>query len=181
MGECVTVAVLKNVATLPAMPTSIAGDSVVTIHYKLTLDDGSIADSSFDGEPLVYLHGYGNLVLGLERQLLGKKKGDQFDAAVLPAEGYGDYDPAAEHKYPRSSFPKNAELSVGMGFHTQDKKGNSVPLFVKELNGDEVVVTSNHPLAGQRLNFQIEVLDLRAATKQELQHGHVHGKGGHHH
>lgn len=68
-----------------------------------------------------------------------------------------------------------------MGFHTQDKKGNSVPLFVKELNGDEVVVTSNHPLAGQRLNFQIEVLDLRAATKQELQHGHVHGKGGHHH
>ena len=98
------------------MPTAIAKDTVASIHYKLTLDDGSIADSSFDGDPLTYLHGHGNLVPGLERQLLGKKAGDKFEAVVPPAEGYGEYDPQAEHTYPRTAFPKDVELHVGMGF-----------------------------------------------------------------
>jgi FKBP-type peptidyl-prolyl cis-trans isomerase SlyD len=163
------------------MPTAIAKDTVASIHYKLTLDDGSIADSSFDGEPLTYLHGHGNLVPGLERQLLGKKAGDKFEAVVPPAEGYGEYDPQAEHTYPRTAFPKDVELHVGMGFHTQDKQGNTIPLFIRELMKDQVVVTTNHPLAGQRLNFTIEVIKLRAATREELAHGHVHGPGGHHH
>ena len=163
------------------MPTSIAADAVVTIHYKLTLDDGSIADSSFDGDPLTYLHGHGNLVPGLERQLADKKVGDKFEAVVPPAEGYGEYDPQAEHTYPRTAFPKDAELHVGMGFHTQDKQGNTIPLFIRELKKDQVVVTTNHPLAGQRLNFSIEVVKLRKATHEELEHGHVHGPGGHHH
>ena len=162
-------------------PTSIADGAVVTIHYRLTLDDGSIADSSFGGEPLAYLHGHGNLVPGLERQLAGRKPGDAFEALVDAVEGYGEFDPDGERRLPRSAFPKDVELHPGMGFHTEDRAGNVLPLFVKELAGDEVVVTTNHPLAGQRLSFKIEVLQIRRATAQELQHGHVHGPGGHHH
>lgn len=162
-------------------PNSIQADSVVTIHYQLTLDDGSIADSSFGGQPLAYLHGHGNLVPGLERQLLGKKAGEKLDAVVLPADGYGEFDPAAEHTLPRSAFPKKMNLQPGMGFHTEDEHKNVIPLFVKEVRGEEVVVTQNHPLAGQRLNFKIEIVGVRKATHEELSHGHVHGPGGHHH
>lgn len=160
---------------------SIAKDTVATIHYQLTLDDGSIADSSFGQEPLAYLHGHGNIVPGLERQLTGRSAGDRFEAEVQAREGYGEFDPAAEQTVPRSAFPPGAELHVGMGLHGEDEEGNTMPLFVKELRGDEVVVTANHPLAGQRLNFRIEVLAVRAATREELAHGHVHGPGGHHH
>ncbi|MGE3172801.1 MAG: peptidylprolyl isomerase [Planctomycetota bacterium] len=163
------------------MPDSIAKDAVVTIHYQLTLDDGTIADSSFGGEPLAYLHGHGNLVPGLERQLVGRKSGDTLEAVVPAAEGYGEFDPAAEQALPRSAFPKDVDLQPGMGFHTEDDHGNVVPLFVKQVGEQEVVVTQNHPLAGQRLNFKIEVLKVRKATKDELAHGHVHGPGGHHH
>lgn len=163
------------------MPNSIAQDSVVSIHYQLTLDDGSIADSSFGGDPLLYLHGHGNLVPGLERQLGGKNAGDKFETTVLPADGYGEFDPAAEQTLPRSAFPPKVDIQPGMGFHTQDKQGNPVPLFVKELKGDQVVISYNHPLAGQRLHFKIEIVKVRKATKEELAHGHVHGPGGHHH
>jgi FKBP-type peptidyl-prolyl cis-trans isomerase SlyD len=164
-------------------PLSIQKNSVVTIHYQLTLDDGSIADSSFGGEPLTYLHGHGNLVPGLERQLAGRKAGDKFEAAVAAAEGYGDFDPDAEQVLPRSAFPPKMDLRPGMGFHTEDERGNPVPLFIKEVRAtsDEVVVSQNHPLAGQRLNFKIEVVQVRKATQEELSHGHVHGPGGHHH
>lgn len=162
-------------------PNTIADGAVVTIHYQLTLDDGSIADSSFGGDPLTYLHGHGNLVPGLERQMVGKAVGTKFDAAVAAGEGYGEYDPDGDRTVPRSAFPKDAQLGPGMGFHTEDEQGNVVPLFVREVKADEVVVTTNHPLAGQRLNFTIEVLKIRKATKEELSHGHVHGPGGHHH
>ncbi len=163
------------------MQPSIQQDSVVTLHYQLTLDDGSIADSSFGGDPLSYLHGHGNLVPGLERQLAGKKTGDKFDAEVAPADGYGEFDPADEQTLPRSAFPKKMDLQPGMGFHTKDQQGNPMPLFIKEVKGEQVVVTGNHPLAGQRLNFKIEIVQVRKATKEELSHGHVHGPGGHHH
>lgn len=167
----------------PVAPATIQDDTVVTLHYQLTLDDGSIADSSFGGDPLAYLHGHGNLVPGLERQLKGKKPGDKFEAQVPPAEGYGDYDPSADQTLPRSAFPPDVDIQAGMGFHTEDDRGNPIPLFVKEVKsgGKEVVITTNHPLAGQRLNFRIEVVSVRAATKEEKQHGHVHGPGGHHH
>ena len=163
--------------------STIAKNSVVTLHYKLTLDDGSVADSSFGGDPLAYLHGHGNLVPGLERQLQGKKAGDKLDAIVPAAEGYGEYDPQGDQTLPRSAFPPDVEIQEGMGFHTEDDKGNPIPLWVKAVDtkGKQITITSNHPLAGQRLNFTIEILSLRAATKEELSHGHVHGPGGHHH
>ncbi len=167
----------------PQIMSTIVKNSVVSIHYKLTLDDGSIADSSFGGDALVYLHGHGNLVPGLERQLAGKKPGEKFEAAVPPAEGYGEYDPQGEQTLPRTAFPPDVDIQPGMGFHSEDDKGNPIPLWVKAVDAQkkQVTITTNHPLAGQRLNFSIEVVSMRAATKEELSHGHVHGPGGHHH
>lgn len=163
------------------MKPAIADGTVVTIHYRLTLDDGSIADDSFGGDPLVYLHGSRNIVPGLERQLTGKNVGDSCDCEVPPAEGYGEYDPAAENTVPKSAFPPDVQLAVGMSFQTRARNGRQIPVWIRKLDGDNVIVTANHPLAGQRLNFKIEVVDVRRATPQEKQHGHVHGPGGHHH
>lgn len=163
------------------MKPAIANGTVVTIHYRLTLDDGSIADDSFGGDPLVYLHGARNIVPGLERQLEGKNVGDTCECEVPPAEGYGEYDPAAENTVPKSAFPKDVALQVGMSFQTRAKNGRQIPVWIRKLDGDNVIVTANHPLAGQRLSFKVEVVDVRRATPQEKQHGHVHGPGGHHH
>ena len=162
------------------MKPAIADGHAVTIHYRLTLDDGSIADESFGGEPLVYLHGAQNIVPGLERQLAGKKVGDKFEVTVPANEGYGEYDPTAEQTVPKSSFPPNVELKPGASFQTRGRNG-PVPVWIRALKGDQVIVTGNHPMAGQRLNFSVEILDVRRATNDERQHGHVHGPGGHHH
>jgi len=163
------------------MTLAISDDHVVTIHYRLTLDDGSIADESFGGDPLVYLHGARNIVPGLERQLAGKMKGDKVEAVVPANEGYGEYDPTAEQTVPKTAFPPNVDLQVGMSFQTRARNGQAMPVWIRAIKDDQVVVSANHPMAGQRLNFTVEVLDVRAATREEKQHGHVHGPGGHHH
>lgn len=163
------------------MKPAIAEGHVVTIHYRLTLDDGSIADNSFDGEPLSYLHGAHNIVPGLERQLAGKNVGDSLQVVVEPKDGYGEYDPTNEQTVPKTAFPPNVELKVGMQFATRARTGQQIPVWVRALQGDNVVVSANHPMAGQRLNFQVEVVDVRRATNEEKKHGHVHGPGGHHH
>lgn len=163
------------------MTLAIANDHVVTIHYRLTLDDGSIADESFGGDPLVYLHGARNIVPGLERQLAGKHKGDKIEAVVAANEGYGEYDPTAEQTVPKTAFPPNVALQVGMQFQTRARNGQPMPVWIRAIKDDQVVVSANHPMAGQRLNFTVEVLDVRKATHEEKQHGHVHGPGGHHH
>jgi len=164
-----------------SMTLAISDDHVVTIHYRLTLDDGSIADESFGGDPLVYLHGARNIVPGLERQLAGKMKGDKVEAVVPANEGYGEYDPTAEQTVPKTAFPPNVDLQVGMSFQTRARNGQQMPVWIRAIKDDQVVVSANHPMAGQRLNFTVEVLDVRAATREEKQHGHVHGPGGHHH
>lgn len=163
------------------MKPAIADGHVVTIHYRLTLDDGSVADESFGGEPLVYLHGSQNIVPGLERQLAGRKVGDKCEVTVPASEGYGEYDPAAEQSVPRKDFPTNVEVAVGMAFQTRARNGRPMTVWVRAIAGDQVTITANHPMAGQRLNFAVEVLDVRRATPDEQQHGHAHGPGGHHH
>jgi FKBP-type peptidyl-prolyl cis-trans isomerase SlyD len=163
------------------MKPAIADGHVVTIHYRLTLDDGSVADQSFGGEPMLYMHGAQNIVPGLERQLAGKKIGDKLDVVVPANEGYGEYDPAAEQTVPKSQFPANVELQVGMAFQTRGRNNQAMTVYVRTLKDDQVTITANHPLAGQRLNFAIEVLDVRRATADEKKHGHAHGPGGHHH
>ncbi len=163
------------------MKPAIADGHVVTIHYRLTLDDGSVADDSAGGEPLVFLQGSRNIVPGLERQLAGKKVGDKCDVVVPANEGYGEYDPAAEQSVPKNQFPPNTEITVGMAFQTKGRNNQPMSVWVRALKDDQVIITANHPMAGQRLNFSVEVLDVRRATADEKKHGHAHGPGGHHH
>jgi FKBP-type peptidyl-prolyl cis-trans isomerase SlyD len=163
------------------MTASIADGHVVTLHYRLTLDDGSIADESFGGEPLVYLHGHGNIVPGLEQKLAGKSAGDKDDVTVTPADGYGEYDPTLDQQVPRSAFPADAELQVGVAFQAQTQEGKPITLWIRAIQGDEVTVSPNHPMAGQTLNFHVEIVEVREATAQEKEHGHAHGPAGHDH
>lgn len=163
------------------MTATIANGHVVTLHYRLTLDDGSIADESFGGEPLVYLHGHNNIVPGLESRLAGKAVGDKCVVTVPAAEGYGEYDPTLDQTVKRAQFPDGADLQVGLAFQARGPQGQQVTMWIRSVDGDDVLISPNHPMAGQQLNFSIEVVAVRAATPQEKEHGHVHGPGGHHH
>ena len=158
----------------------ISQNAVVSIHYTLTNDKGETLDSSSGGDPLTYLHGNGNLIPGLERQLDGKQAGDKLTAKVTAAEGYGEYDKSLVQKVPRRSFRGVADVNVGMQFQVQSNSGPRM-VTVTQVQGDMVTVDGNHALAGQDLNFDVEVTDVRAATDEEIAHGHVHGPGGHHH
>ena len=159
---------------------SITQDSVVSLHYTLKDDEGKVLDSSSEGEPLAYLHGHGNLVPGLERELAGKNPGDKFSVKITPADGYGELDKALVQKVPRRALKGIKNLNVGMRLHAQTPQGPQA-VTVTHIQGDMVTLDGNHPLAGQNLNFDIEVTDVRAATEEELEHGHVHGPGDHHH
>lgn len=157
----------------------IAKNTVVSIDYILKGDDGNVIDESQAGDPLVYLHGVGNLVPGLEKGLAGKGPGDQVKVKVAPQDGYGIYDEKLIQKVPRERFGADAELEVGMQFTTRG--GHGQVFTVTSIADTEVTLDGNHPLAGATLNFEIKVVEVRAATKEELSHGHVHGHGGHHH
>jgi FKBP-type peptidyl-prolyl cis-trans isomerase SlyD len=159
---------------------AIAQDSVVTIHYTLKDDAGEIIDSSVDAEPLPYLHGHGNLVPGLERELEGKNVGDKINVTVQPQDGYGDYDKKLVQKVPRRALQGISNIRVGLRLQMQTPEGPRT-VVVTQLMGDMVTLDGNHPLAGKALNFEVEVTDVRAATEEELSHGHVHGPGDDHH
>jgi len=158
----------------------VAKDAVVLIHYTLTDDAGEVLDSSAGGEPLAYLHGGGNIVVGLEEALEGKRAGDTFKVAIPAEKAYGKHDPALIQQVPKRAFQGVGEVKAGMRFTAQTEQGPR-QVVVSRVAGDMVTVDGNHPLAGQALNFDIAVTDVRAATPEELTHGHVHGPGGHHH
>jgi len=158
----------------------IADKTVASFHYTLNNSLGKMLDGSPDNEPLIYLQGAGNIVPGLERQMLGKSEGDTFDAIVPPEEGYGVPNPALLRVVPKRAFPEGLELEVGMQFGTQTPNGPAA-IVIKSIDADSVTVDGNHPLAGETLYFEIEITEVREATLEELQHGHVHGPGGHHH
>jgi FKBP-type peptidyl-prolyl cis-trans isomerase SlyD len=158
----------------------IGQDSVVTLHYTLTDDAGNTLDSSAGGEPLAYLHGNGNLIPGLERELDGKSAGEKLQVKVAPADGYGEYDKSLVQRVPRRAMKGIPDLRVGMQLHAQSPQGARA-VTVTQIMGDMVTIDANHALAGKHLNFDVEIVDVRAATEEELSHGHVHGPGGHHH
>lgn len=158
----------------------ISKDSVVSIAYTLTNDEGQVIDTSAGGEPLVYLHGAQNIVPGLENALTGKQVGEKLTVNVAAADGYGEYNADAVQVVPKHMFAGVENIEAGMQFHAQTDYGMQV-VTVAAVEGDEVTVDGNHPLAGQNLNFDIEIMDIRAASAEELEHGHVHGAGGHQH
>ena len=158
----------------------IANNKVVSIHYKLTNDEGSILDSSEGQEPLAYLHGLGNIIPGLENALTGRAVGDKFTVTITPADGYGERDNEMVQSVPKSAFQGVDQIEPGMQFQAQSPDGMQL-VTVVDVDGDEVILDGNHPMAGITLTFDVEVTEIRDATAEELDHGHVHGPGGHHH
>lgn len=158
----------------------IDNQKVVSINYTLRNDQGEILDTSDGREPLAYIHGAGNIIPGLESQLLGKSAGDTLKVTVAPADGYGEYDLAQVVQVSRSQFEGVSDLKVGMQFTASSPEGHQV-VTITNINNDTVTVDGNHPLAGKTLHFDVSVVDVRDATADELNHGHVHGPGGHHH
>ena len=159
----------------------IAANKAVSIDYTLKNDAGEILDSSQGGAPLVYLHGAGNIIGGLEKALEGKSVGDELNVSVEPADAYGEYSAELVANLNRSMFGGVDELGVGMQFHASGPDGSMQIVTIRDIDGDDVTVDGNHPLAGQRLNFEVKVVDIRDASAEEVAHGHIHGEGGHHH
>ena len=158
----------------------VAHDSVVSFHYTLKDEAGLVIDQSH-GEPMAYLHGHGQIVPGLERELTGRTTGEKLQVRVSPAEGYGEYDAERLQQVPRAAFSRIPDLRTGMSLQAQTQTGGHATVFVKEIGPEFVTVDGNHALAGKTLFFDIEIAEVRIASEEELSHQHVHGPGGHHH
>jgi FKBP-type peptidyl-prolyl cis-trans isomerase SlyD len=159
----------------------IVSGSVVGIDYSLHLGDGRVIDASEPGEPLTYLHGEGQIVPGLETALEGLGVGDQKKVVVGPGEGYGEHDPKGMQEVPRGAFPPGFEPQAGMELTAEGQDGEPVPFVVREVRPESIVIDLNHPLAGKTLHFDVTVREVRAATAEEVAHGHAHGAHGHDH
>ncbi|MFT5781100.1 MAG: FKBP-type peptidyl-prolyl cis-trans isomerase SlyD [Pseudomonas sp.] len=159
----------------------IAANKAVSIDYTLTNDAGEVIDSSAGGAPLAYLQGAGNIIVGLEKALEGKQSGDQLTVSVEPQDAYGEYSAELVATLGRDMFEGVEEMEVGMQFHASSPDGGMQIVTVRELDGDDVIVDGNHPLAGQRLTFAVKIVSVRDASAEELAHGHIHGEGGHQH
>ena len=158
---------------------TVENGKVVSFHYTLTNAQGDVLDQSQE-HPMPYLHGAGNIIPGLEKELAGKKVGDKLTVNVPAAEAYGEYYEQLVNDVPREAFQGVDQIEPGMQFQANTPEGVQV-ITVKAVNGETVTVDANHPLAGQDLNFDVEIVEVREATEEESAHGHVHGVGGHHH
>lgn len=159
----------------------IAQDKVVTIHYTLKDATGEQLESSFQGEPMAYLHGHHNLIPGLEKALQEKEAGAKLEVSLPPEDAYGERDDRLVETVPKEMFGEGVEFEVGMQFHAESQDGHPYVVSVTAIEDAHVQVDGNHPFAGATLNFEVEVMDVRDATEEELSHGHVHGPGGHQH
>lgn len=155
----------------------ISEKKVASIDYTLKNDAGDVVDTSSGREPLAYLHGANNIIPGLEKALEGKAVGDTVEVTVEPGEAYGDRQDSLVQEVPREAFQGVDEIKEGMQFQAQGPQG-PVLVTVKAVADDNVTIDGNHPLAGETLHFSVEVKDVRDATDEEMEHGHVHGAGG---
>ena len=161
----------------------IEANTVVKMHYTGTLEDGSKFDSSEGREPLEFIYGNGMIIPGLEEGLAGLEVGAKKVIGQIPAEkAYGQRQDEAMQEMPKSQLPEDiqGQIAVGMQLAAQGPQG-MIPVTVAEIKGENVVMDFNHPLAGKSLTFDVEIVEVREATKEELEHGHVHGADGHHH
>lgn len=158
----------------------VAEKSVVVIDYKLTNNEGEVIDSSEGAGPLAYLHGAGNIISGLEEALLGKKTGDNVKASIEPANAYGERIEDMKQEVPKDLFGGIDKIEVGMQFESSTDQG-PVMVTVVAIGDDMITVDGNHPLAGVHLNFDVTIREVREPSAEELEHGHVHGEGGHQH
>lgn len=151
----------------------IQDNCVVSIHYTLTNDEGDVIDTSEGREPLRYLQGHGNIIPGLEQALLGLVAGDSANVVVEPEDGYGPVQDSLIQAVPREAFDGIDVIEVGMQFQAQTAQG-PIPVTVVAVDEESVTLDGNHELAGVRLNFAVQVTDVRAASQEEIDHGHVH-------
>ncbi|MEZ4519724.1 MAG: peptidylprolyl isomerase [Chloroflexota bacterium] len=159
----------------------VSDGQVVSLAYILRLDDGEEIDAAGADEPLVYLHGVGNIIPGLEEALTGMTVGDSKSVKVLAKDAYGEMDPDAYEEVPLEFFPDDMELEEGMSLNLFNQStGEHIEAYLAELSEESAVLDMNHPLAGENLNFEVEVVEVRPATTDELAHGHAHGAHSHH-
>src|SRR6056297_1282542 len=158
----------------------VQNDHVVSIDYTLKNDAGEVMDSSEQTGPMAYLHGHQNIIPGLEKALDDKAVGETLSVSIEPADAYGERNEEMIQTVPRSMFQGVDEIEPGMRFQAQTEGGVTV-VTIKDVNGDEITLDGNHELAGETLHFDVEVKDVRPASAEELEHGHVHGPGGQEH
>ncbi len=156
----------------------VAKDIVVALAYQVRTEDGVLVDETPASAPLEYIHGHGSLISGLEKALENRTQGDSFDVHITSEEAYGNYDDRLVQRVPKDVFMGTDDLQVGMRFLAETDQG-PVPVEITEVGDDYVVVDGNHMLAGQNLNFHVEIISLRDATAEELEHGHIHGAHEH--
>ena len=156
------------------MALLIGDNSVVSMHYKLTNAGGELLDSSEGREPLTYLHGAGNIIPGLENALVGKVAGDSLQVEITPAEGYGEVRQELLQVVPREAFQGVEQIEPGMAFQAQGQDGKTRQIVVREINGNDITVDGNHPLAGVDLHFDVQIIEVREASAEEVAHGHAH-------
>jgi FKBP-type peptidyl-prolyl cis-trans isomerase SlyD len=157
----------------------VADNTAVSIHYTLTNDNGEVLDSSIGKDTLEYLHGSGNIISGLEKALFGKVAGDKLNVRIAAKDAYGEFANEMIQVIQRSMFEGIDTIEVGMQFHADVNYGTGV-VTVTAIDGDNVTIDGNHPLAGQDLTFDVEIVSIRPATAEEKAHGHIHGEGCHH-
>lgn len=159
---------------------NIENNTVATVHYRGTLtDDGTEFDCSHGSEPISFLVGHNQMIIGFENGVMGAEVGEKRTFDITPEQAYGEHDPAGVQNMPRGSFPP--DVQVGMTLAAEMEDGNVIPLRIVEIEDEEITVDFNNALAGKNLTFEIEIVEVRAATDTELAHGHAHGPGGHHH
>ncbi|HXS17802.1 MAG TPA: peptidylprolyl isomerase [Polyangiaceae bacterium] len=159
----------------------IKPNAVAAITYTLKDDEGKTIDTNVGRSPLYYLHGHGNLVPGLEKELEGKGKGDRVQTVVAPEQGYGTYDETRTFEVPKADLGPNINPQKGMVLSMRGPGGGAIPVTVIKVKLNSVVLDGNHELAGKNLHFDVTIDDVRKATKEELTHGHAHGPTGHGH
>ncbi|MCJ7552313.1 MAG: peptidylprolyl isomerase [Ignavibacteriaceae bacterium] len=159
----------------------LAQNKAITFNYTLKDDEGNILDTTKGSSPFSFLSGNGQILPKLEDEMSGMLLGSKKNVKIDAADAYGEYNEEAVQKVERTNFPKDVDLQPGMQFVTNSPDGHQMPFIISEIKEDDVTIDFNHPLAGKNLEFDVELLDIRDATTEEIAHGHIHGQGGHHH
>jgi FKBP-type peptidyl-prolyl cis-trans isomerase SlyD len=160
---------------------AIGANKVVTVNFKLSDDQGNLLQTTTLEEPFIYLSGNNQILPKLEEVIDGMIIGGKKNLELDSSEAYGDYDEKAVQQVKKDTFPEGSNIQPGMEYMAHSPEGHPVPFVIREVNDDDITIDFNHPLAGKNLSFDIELLDVREATEEELQHGHAHGPHGHHH
>lgn len=159
---------------------SVTKNKVVQFHYKIIDLDGTEIESSFDEQATAYLHGYNNMMTGIEEALEGKQKGDKVEVQLTPDKTFGDVNPQAQQRISVKHLMGAKKWKAGMTAVVNTEEGQRQVTIIK-VGKFMATVDTNHPMAGRTLNFELQVEDVRDATQEEIEHGHAHGPGGHHH